>query len=94
MITLYGRGVKLIFTGGNTSLMVSFKGPNVILGLYKCNYFLTRGKEIYIWPFEGNHEADVAPGENEFDTPGIILSTSLVFDWLDEIMDGKIFYKL
>ena len=22
-------------------------------------------------PFEGNCEADVAPGENEFDTPGI-----------------------
>ena len=22
-------------------------------------------------PFEGNHEADVAPGENEFDTPGL-----------------------
>ena len=21
------------------------------------------------WAFEGNHEADVAPGENEFDTP-------------------------
>ena len=21
------------------------------------------------WPFEGNHEADVAPGENEFDAP-------------------------
>ena len=25
----------------------------------------------YIRPFEGNLEADVAPGENEFDTPGI-----------------------
>ena len=23
----------------------------------------------YIRPFEGNHEADVAPGENEFDIP-------------------------
>ena len=22
-------------------------------------------------PFEGNHKADVAPGENEFDTPGL-----------------------
>ena len=21
------------------------------------------------WPFEGNHEAYVAPGENQFDTP-------------------------
>ena len=23
----------------------------------------------YIRPFEGNHKADVAPGEKEFDTP-------------------------
>ena len=29
----YSRGVKLIFTGGHISLMVAFKGPNVILGL-------------------------------------------------------------
>ena len=55
------RGVKLIFTGGgwggrgHFSLVVAFKGPNVILGLnqctyilglYKCNYYLTRGKEL------------------------------------------------
>ena len=45
--------------------------PNVILGLYKCNYALTRGKEFYIRPFEGNRKADVAPGENEFDTPAL-----------------------
>ena len=25
----------------------------------------------YIRHFEGNREADVAPGENEFDTPGL-----------------------
>ena len=25
----------------------------------------------YIRPFEGNCEADVASGENEFDTPGL-----------------------
>ena len=23
-----------------------------------------------MWPFEGNRKADVAPGENGFDTPG------------------------
>ena len=40
------KGVKLIFTGGHISLTVAFKGPNVILGLYKCNYFFTRGKEV------------------------------------------------
>ena len=35
------RGVKLIFTGGHISFMVAFKGLNVVLGLYKCNYSLT-----------------------------------------------------
>ena len=25
----------------------------------------------YIWPFEGNREADVAPGEKEPDAPAI-----------------------
>ena len=28
--TVYGRNVKLIFTGGHISLMVAFKGPNII----------------------------------------------------------------
>ena len=28
--TIYTRGVKLIFTGGDISLTVAFKGPNVI----------------------------------------------------------------
>ena len=37
----YSRGVKVIFTGGHITFMVAFKGPNVILGLYKCNYSLT-----------------------------------------------------
>ena len=35
------RGVKLIVTRGHISLAVAFKGPNVILGLYECNYPLT-----------------------------------------------------
>ena len=43
---LQDRGVKLIFARGHISLVVAFKGPNVILGLYKCNYSLTRGKEL------------------------------------------------
>ena len=43
---VYGTGVKLIFTRGHVSLMLAFKGPNVILGLYKCNYSLTRVKEL------------------------------------------------
>ena len=56
--------------------MVAFKGPNVILELYKCNYSLTRGKELYIQPFKGNHEADVAPDENEFDTTALQRETA------------------
>ena len=32
--------------GGHINLMVAFKGLNVIFGLYKCNYSLTRGKEL------------------------------------------------
>ena len=42
----HSRGVRVIFTEGHISLAVAFKGPNVILGLYKCNYSLTRGKEL------------------------------------------------
>ena len=42
----YGRGVKLIFARGHISLTVAFKGPHVMLGLYTCNYSLTRGKEL------------------------------------------------
>ena len=40
------QGIKLMFTGGHISLVVAFKGPSVILGLCKCNYSLTRGKEL------------------------------------------------
>ena len=42
----YGRGVRLIFTRGHISLAVAFKGPNVILGLYKCNYSLPVNREL------------------------------------------------
>ena len=41
-----GRGVKLIFTGGHISLSIALKGPNVTLGLYKCNYSLTVKREL------------------------------------------------
>ena len=43
-ISLLIRGVKLIFTGSHISLAVAFKGLNVILGLYKRNYSLTRAR--------------------------------------------------
>ena len=39
-------GVKLIFTRAHISLAVALKGLNVILGLYKCNYSLARGKKL------------------------------------------------
>ena len=65
------QGCQTHFHRGHISLEAAFRGPHVILGLYKCNYSLTRGKELYIRPFESNHEADVAPGENEFETPAL-----------------------
>ena len=37
------RGVKLIFTRDRISLVVAFKGPNVILGLYKLMRILVLG---------------------------------------------------
>ena len=43
LIHLGLRGLKLISTRGHISLRVAFKGPNVTLGLYTCNYHLTRG---------------------------------------------------
>ena len=41
-----GQGCQTYFHRGHISLAVAFKGPNVILGLYKWNYSLTRGKEL------------------------------------------------
>ena len=44
--SLHTRAVKLIVTGGHISLAVAFKGPNVILGLWKCNYSLAVKQEL------------------------------------------------
>ena len=54
------RGVELIFTGGHISLVVAFKGLNVILGLCKCNYSLQQLCESSV----------LAPGRNK--VPGQI----------------------
>ena len=35
-----------MFTRGHISLTFAFKGQNVILGLYKCNYSLTVKQEL------------------------------------------------
>ena len=40
------QGCKLIFPGGHISLLVAFKGQNVTLGLYKCNYSVTVKPEL------------------------------------------------
>ena len=40
------QGCHTHFPRGHISLGVAFKGPNVILGLCKCNYSLARGKEL------------------------------------------------
>ena len=45
-ILTLSRRVKLLFTRGHISLKVVLKGPNVILGLYKCNYSLTVKREL------------------------------------------------
>ena len=58
---LLRQGRQTHFYRGHFSLTVAFKGLNVILGLYECNYSLTV-KELKL-------HSDVAPGENEFDTP-------------------------
>ena len=54
-----------------------------MLGLYKCNYSFTRGKELYIRPFEGNREAGVAPTENQSNTPGLY---DIIFAFLDNMI--------
>ena len=43
---LESSGVNLISTRGHISLVVAFEEPNIILGLYKCNYSLIRVKEL------------------------------------------------
>ena len=40
------QGCQTHFHWGYISLVVAFKGLNVILGLYKCNYFLTVKQEV------------------------------------------------
>ena len=40
------QGCQTHFHWGHISLTVAFKGPNVILGLYKCNYSLTVKQEL------------------------------------------------
>ena len=54
------QGCQTHFPGGHISLAAACKGPNIILGLYKCNYSVTHSKRKYwtrwnkvegrIWP--------------------------------------------
>ena len=75
------QGCQTRFHREGISLVVAFKVLNVILGLYKCNYSFTRGKELYIPPFWDNLHADVAPCENEFNTSALD-STALTYQRL------------
>ena len=52
--------------------------PRGCLQRAECNFNSLTLRSSYIYtaltlfrPFEGNGEADVAPGENEFDTPAL-----------------------
>ena len=67
---IYHKGVKLIFTGGHISLTVAFKGQNVISTQQLRISYIDTALKLFR-PFEGNHRADVAPSENEFDTPDL-----------------------
>ena len=51
--------------------MVAFKEQNVISTLEQLrSSYIYRVLKLFC-PFEGNREADVTPGENEFDTPAL-----------------------
>ena len=63
----YSRGVKLIVTGGHICLAIAFKGPNVILELYKYNYSFTVNREL----------STLLPVRNK--VPGWIQPKGLVF---------------
>ena len=63
------QGCQTYFPQGPHRPRCCFQRAEIILGLYKCNYSLTV-KELKLHSgFEGNRKADVAPSENEFDTP-------------------------
>ena len=65
------QGCQTHFHWGHISLEVAFKGPNVIStpSQLRSSYIYTVVKLFQ--PFEGHREADVAPGENEFDSPDL-----------------------
>ena len=65
------QGCQMHFHQGPHQPCGCLQRAEIILGLYKCNYSLAV-KELKLHSaFEGNCQADVAPGENEFDTPAI-----------------------
>ena len=43
-LSIFAPGVSNSFFWGHISLVFAFKGPNVILGLYKCNQLLNQGQ--------------------------------------------------
>ena len=65
------QGCQTHFRRGPHRLAAAFKGQNVISTPYqlRSSYIYTVLKIFQ--PFEGNCKADVAPSENEFDTPAL-----------------------
>ena len=51
-------------------LVSTWRQHEVLPYLLRSSYFIQ--SKNYIRPFEGNREADVAPGENEFDTSALV----------------------
>ena len=76
---VYSTGGKHKARGPNPALHLVLSGPTpCFYPVAAPSSRLTVKEQLhvytvlnYIQPFEGNRGADVAPGENEFDTPGL-----------------------
>ena len=71
MIYMVMQGCQTHFHWGPHQPCSCLQRAEIILGPYKCNYSLiVKGLKLHL-DFQGNREADEAPGENEFDTPAL-----------------------
>ena len=61
------QGCQTHFHWGHISLVVAFKGPNVISTPEQLRSNIYTVLKLF-QSFEGNRKIDVAPSENEFDT--------------------------
>ena len=65
-------------------------GGSAMLSLNCSGVVTFTQSQSYIRPFEGNREADVAPGENEFDAPVLDYKPGLIFAWEIKFLSGNI----